>query len=76
MKVNAALLIASLALSAEAVPTLVKRVAAPVNAGALALIEKLEGFRANFYTINGDQTIGRSITFDNLNTTHTHRFWT
>lgn len=32
--------------------------AAPINDGAIKLIESLEGFRANYYTIDGDQTIG------------------
>ncbi|MCJ1350613.1 MAG: hypothetical protein MMC33_000594 [Icmadophila ericetorum] len=52
-------LVPLLGLSAYASPhALVKRAAAPINAGAIALIEGLEGFRPNFYTINGDQTIG------------------
>ena len=29
-----------------------------IEPSAVTLIESLEGFRANFYTINGDQTIG------------------
>jgi len=29
-----------------------------LNQGAVKLIESLEGFRANFYTIGGDKTIG------------------
>lgn len=58
MKASAAILAAALALSANAAPRLEKRVAAPINAGAINLIEGLEGFRANFYTIDGDQTIG------------------
>jgi len=32
--------------------------AAPVNDGAIKLIEKLEGFRADYYYINGDKTVG------------------
>ena len=55
-------LVPLLGLSAYASPhALVKRAAAPINAGAIALIEGLEGFRPNFYTINGDQTIGMSL---------------
>ena len=34
------------------------RNAAPVNGGAIDLIEGLEGFRANYYYIDGDKTIG------------------
>ena len=30
----------------------------PVNAATLELIESVEGFRANYYDINGDKTIG------------------
>ncbi|MCJ1326126.1 hypothetical protein MMC10_002790 [Thelotrema lepadinum] len=60
MKVNAALL-SAFALGATAIPTsqiLEKRVAAPVNTGGINLIESLEGFKPNFYTINGHKTIG------------------
>lgn len=35
-----------------------RRNAAAINSGALSLIEGLEGFRSNFYTINGHKTIG------------------
>lgn len=61
MKVNSVLVFA---IGAAAAPTLEKRAAsaaAPVDAGALTLIEQLEGFNANFYTINGHQTIGASL---------------
>lgn len=37
---------------------LVPRNAAPINSGAEALIEKVEGFRKNFYYIDGHKTIG------------------
>ena len=60
MKVSTILPIVALSAGiADASKVMVRSTAAPVNAGALALIEKLEGFRANFYTINGDQTIGK-----------------
>ncbi|CAF9911171.1 MAG: hypothetical protein GOMPHAMPRED_007335 [Gomphillus americanus] len=59
MKVSTILPIVALSAGiADASKVMVRSTAAPVNAGALALIEKLEGFRANYYTINGDQTIG------------------
>lgn len=35
-----------------------KRAAVPINAGALALIQSVEGFDGNFYFIDGDKTIG------------------
>lgn len=39
------------------------RNAAPVNTGTIDLIESLEGFRANYYYIDGDKTVG-VIPFD------------
>ena len=43
---------------AEAASEIVARTAAKVNDASLSLIEELEGFRANFYTIDGHKTIG------------------
>ncbi|KAN0069726.1 glycoside hydrolase family 24 protein [Elaphomyces granulatus] len=58
MKFSAAFL-SLFALSAMAAPSsLQDRNAAPIDSGAVSLIEGLEGFRANFYEINGHQTIG------------------
>jgi hypothetical protein len=52
-----------LALGVSAAPstTLEARNAAPINTGAINLIESLEGFRADFYYINGHKTIGKKI---------------
>jgi hypothetical protein len=50
-------LISLLALGSAAAP-LEARNAAAINAGAIALIEGLEGFEANFYYTNGHQSIG------------------
>lgn len=49
-----------LALGVSAAPstTIEARNASPINAGAISLIESLEGFRADFYYINGHKTIG------------------
>ena len=33
----------------------------PISQQALALIESEEGFRPNYYTINGDKTIGECV---------------
>jgi hypothetical protein len=60
MKFSYAVL-ALLALGVSAAPsaTLEARNASPINEGAIELIESLEGFRANFYYINGHKTIGK-----------------
>ncbi|KIM95188.1 glycoside hydrolase family 24 protein [Oidiodendron maius Zn] len=49
-----------LALGVSAAPStaIEARNASPINAGAISLIESLEGFRADFYYINGHETIG------------------
>ena len=38
-----------------------RRNSSPVNTGALNLIKKLEGFRKNYYFINGHKTIGNDV---------------
>ena len=59
MKFSAAFL-SLFALSAMAAPSsLQDRNAAPIDSGAVSLIEGLEGFRANFYEINGHKTVGK-----------------
>jgi hypothetical protein len=52
-----------LALGASAAPSvkIEARNASPINAGAISLIEGLEGFRADFYYINGHKTIGKTL---------------
>ena len=36
-----------------------RRAGAPINAGALNLIETVEGFTSNFVNVNGHPTIGK-----------------
>jgi lysozyme len=58
MKFSAAFL-SLFVLSVMAAPSnLEGRNAAPIESSAVDLIESLEGFRANYYYINGHQTIG------------------
>ena len=54
-----------LALGVSAAPStaIEARNASPINAGAISLIESLEGFRADFYYINGHKTIGMIILY-------------
>ena len=57
MKVLASTL-AFVLISTVSTAPLEARNAAAVNAGTVSLIERLEGFRADYYYIGGDKTIG------------------
>ena len=57
--------------------SVVKRAAVAISQDAVGLIEGVEGFRPNFYTINGDKTIGR-LPYQKAHFRHLpiyHRLW-
>lgn len=57
----AALSLLALGVSAAPSANIEARNASPINTATIDLIESLEGFRADFYYINGHKTIGTRL---------------
>lgn len=65
MHLSSISLVAVLAFTAKALPVtepemveIEARKVSPISEAAVQLVERLEGFRSNYYYINGDKTIG------------------